>query len=100
MSAAPASPNRRSLPAFPAPSCYCHPMYTTLLALHSWIRWIALVAAVGTTLAALRGKTDGPRSLADRWGMIAMMVLDTQLLLGQIGRASCRERVWIWRVGV
>ena len=57
-------------------------MYTTLLVLHSWIRWIALVAAVGTTLAALRGKTDGPQSLADRWGMIAMMVLDTQMLLG------------------
>src|SRR5476651_1302189 len=57
-------------------------MYETLLALHSWIRWIALVAAVGTTLAALRGKVQGPRSLADRWGMVAMMVLDTQLLLG------------------
>ena len=57
-------------------------MYTTVLTLHSWIRWIALIAAVGTTLAALRGKVEGPRSLADRWGMVAMMVLDTQLLLG------------------
>jgi hypothetical protein len=57
-------------------------MYTTVLALHSWIRWIALVAAVGTTLAAFRGKVEGPRSLADRWAMIAMMALDTQLLLG------------------
>ena len=57
-------------------------MYETALALHSWVRWIALIAAVGTTLAALRGKVDGPRSLADRWGMVAMMVLDLQLLLG------------------
>src|SRR5471032_1787672 len=57
-------------------------MYSTVLDLHSWIRWIALVAAVGTTLAALRGKVEGPTSLADRWGMVAMMVLDTQLLLG------------------
>ena len=57
-------------------------MYTTVLALHSWIRWIALIVAVGTTLAALRGKVEGSRSLADRWGMIAMMVLDIQLLLG------------------
>src|SRR4249920_3901679 len=57
-------------------------MYTTLLALHSWIRWIALIAAVGTTLAALRGKVAGANSLADRWGMVAMMVLDTQMLLG------------------
>src|SRR5260370_14011434 len=63
-------------------SCYCHPMYTTLLALHSWIRWIALVAAVGTTLAAIRGKVSGSDSLADRWGMAAMMALDIQLLLG------------------
>jgi hypothetical protein len=57
-------------------------MYTTLLALHSWIRWIALVAAVGTTLAAIRGKVSGSDSLADRWGMAAMTALDTQLLLG------------------
>ena len=57
-------------------------MYTTFLAVHSWIRWVALVAAVGTTLAAVRGKVDGAGSLADRWGMVAMMVLDIQLLLG------------------
>lgn len=57
-------------------------MYTTVLALHSWVRWIALVAAVGTTMAALRGKVEGSDSLADRWGMVAMMVLDVQLLLG------------------
>ena len=57
-------------------------MYTLVLALHSWIRWIALIAVVGTTLAAMRGKVAGSDSLADRWGMVAMMVLDTQLLLG------------------
>jgi hypothetical protein len=57
-------------------------MYSTVLTIHSWIRWIALIAAVGTTLAALRGKVEGSSSLADRWGMIAIMVLDTQLLLG------------------
>ena len=57
-------------------------MYTLVLALHSWIRWIALIAVIGTTLAAVRGKVAGSDSLADRWGMVAMMVLDTQLLLG------------------
>jgi hypothetical protein len=57
-------------------------MYTTVLALHSWIRWFALIAVVGTTLAAIRGKVAGPDSLADRWGMISMMLLDLQLLLG------------------
>jgi hypothetical protein len=57
-------------------------MYTILLALHSWIRWIALIAVVGTTLAAIRGKVSGSDSLADRWGMAAMTALDIQLLLG------------------
>jgi hypothetical protein len=57
-------------------------MYTTVLTLHSWIRWIALIAVVGTTLAALRGKVTGANSLADRWGMVAMMALDAQMLLG------------------
>jgi hypothetical protein len=57
-------------------------MYSTLLALHSWLRWIALIATIGTALAAVRGKITGGDSLADRWGMIAMMVLDTQMLLG------------------
>jgi len=57
-------------------------MYTTVLFLHSWIRWIALVATVGVTLAAIRGKVAGDRSVADRWGMVAMMALDLQMLLG------------------
>jgi hypothetical protein len=29
-------------------------------------------------LAAVRGKVAGSNSLADRWGMVAMMALDTQ----------------------
>jgi hypothetical protein len=57
-------------------------MYTTVLFLHSWIRWVALVSAVGVTLAAVRGKVVGERSVADRWGMAAMMALDLQMLLG------------------
>lgn len=57
-------------------------MYTTVLALHSWVRWIALIAVVGTALAALRGRVSGANSLADRWGLAAMMALDIQLLLG------------------
>src|SRR5947209_17968561 len=59
-------------------------MYTTVLLLHSWIRWVALVACVGVTLAALRGKVDGEKSIADRWGLVAMMTLDLQMLLGLI----------------
>ena len=57
-------------------------MYTTVLTIHSWIRWLALVAGVGATLAAIRGKVEGATSLADRWGLFAMMALDIQMLLG------------------
>jgi heme A synthase len=57
-------------------------MYSTILAIHSWIRWLALIAAVGATFAAVRGKVQGPDSLADRWGLFAMMTLDIQMLLG------------------
>jgi len=57
-------------------------MYTIVLALHSWIRWIALVATVGVTFAALRGQAHSDNSVSDRWGMFATMALDIQMLLG------------------
>jgi uncharacterized membrane protein len=57
-------------------------MYTTVLFIHSWLRWIALIAAVGATFAAVRGQVQGERSVADRWGLAAMMTLDIQMLLG------------------
>ena len=57
-------------------------MYTTVLVIHSWVRWLALVAGVGATMAAMRGKVQGTNSLADRWGLFAMMALDIQMLLG------------------
>jgi hypothetical protein len=55
-------------------------MYPTVLALHSWIRWFALLAGVGATVAAMR---DSPGSSgADRWGLALVTALDIQLLLG------------------
>jgi hypothetical protein len=59
-------------------------MYLAILTLHSWIRWFALVAAFGATLAVFRGQVEGDRSLADRWGLMLMMGLDLQMLLGLI----------------
>ena len=53
-------------------------MYSLTLTIHSWIRWVALVAAVGTTLAALQNR-ERP---AEGWGLTAMIALDLQLLLG------------------
>jgi hypothetical protein len=60
-------------------------MYTTILTLHSWLRWVALVAGVAGTISALRDTTPskGP-SRADRWGLILMATLDTQMLLGLV----------------
>lgn len=57
-------------------------MYTIVLILHSWLRWFALIAVFGVLLAAIRGKVQGEQSIADRWGMFAMMALDLQMLLG------------------
>jgi len=57
-------------------------MYTTVLIIHSWVRWIALVAGVGATMAALRGKGDAAGSGTERWSLFLMMALDIQMLLG------------------
>ena len=58
-------------------------MYTTILMLHSWLRWVALVAGVAATIAALRDTTAPPAAgRADRWGLILLITLDTQMLLG------------------
>jgi heme A synthase len=59
-------------------------MYSTVLTLHSWLRWIALVTAVGATLAAFSHRTYGSNSAADRWSLFAMMALDVQMLVGLI----------------
>jgi len=57
------------------------PMYSLILLLHSWLRWVALVAGVGATLVAINDRSpDGAR--ADRWGFAFMMSLDVQMLLG------------------
>ena len=55
-------------------------MYTVVLALHSWLRWLALLAGILATVFALRSK-DG-RGPVDVWGLILIISLDVQLLLG------------------
>jgi hypothetical protein len=58
-------------------------MYRLVLLLHSWLRWVALIAGIGATFTAMRG-TGGPSSDSrlDRWGMALVTALDVQLLLG------------------
>lgn len=53
-------------------------MYSIVLSLHSWIRWVALVGAVGTVLAALMNR----ERTAEGWSLVSMIGLDLQLLLG------------------
>ncbi len=58
-------------------------MYDTVLMLHSWLRWIALIAGVTATVAAMRDRTGTPGTgRADRWGLALMISLDVQMLLG------------------
>jgi hypothetical protein len=55
-------------------------MYTTVLVIHSWLRWVALVAGVGATLTAIGSRADSGR--ADRWGLALVTSLDLQMLIG------------------
>ena len=58
-------------------------MYELVLLLHSWLRWGVLIAAVLATLTAFTIK-PGIRGSeqADRWGLILMIALDLQMLIG------------------
>ena len=59
------------------------PMYNFVLILHSWIRWIALVAGMGATIAAFNARAQkAALGRADRWGVALMAALDLQMLLG------------------
>jgi hypothetical protein len=54
-------------------------MYTLLLILHSWLRWIAIATGVGATAASTGGGTQPGGSRA---GLFFMIAMDLQLLLG------------------
>lgn len=55
-------------------------MYGTVLMVHSWMRWVAIIAGIGATLGALRSRGDDRG--ADLWALVFMTTLDVQLLLG------------------
>jgi heme A synthase len=63
-------------------------MYLTVLLLHSWLRWLALIAGVGATFVAFRvgSGAQQPKGWpgAERWGLIFMITLDVQMLLGLV----------------
>jgi heme A synthase len=55
-------------------------MYTLVLAVHSWLRWVALIAGVVAIYSLLSDRKSSSR--ADLWGLVLMIALDIQLLLG------------------
>ena len=61
-------------------------MYTTVLIIHSWLRWIALVTGVGATFAAMSWRPApgdvSKVSRVDLWGLFLIIALDIQMLLG------------------
>jgi hypothetical protein len=56
-------------------------MHDAVLILHSWVRWVAIVGGVLSTVSAL-GSAAGARSA--RWPRLFTIALDVQFLLGLI----------------
>src|ERR1700682_5548902 len=54
-------------------------MYSVVLLLHSWLRWVALAAGIGATAAAAASPPGGG---SDRPGLVFMISMDLQMLLG------------------
>jgi len=60
-------------------------MYSLFLILHSWLRWVAIIGGVGATMAAwTESQRVGADGRADRWGLVLMMALDLQMLIGLV----------------
>lgn len=58
-------------------------MYTSVLTVHSWLRWLTLLLAIGATLNAIRKDTDLSRKPPGRqWDTFFMMALDVQVIAG------------------
>ena len=58
-------------------------MYPTVLAIHSWLRWAALLIGVVATINAFRHRRDkADRPRGQRWDWFFMLALDLQALVG------------------
>jgi len=59
-------------------------MYELVLIVHSWVRWVAIIAGLIATVSAISARSfgDARDNRADKWGLILMIALDLQLLLG------------------
>jgi hypothetical protein len=60
-------------------------VYSTVLTIHSWVRWAALLLAVGATINAYRRDIDLSRKPPGaRWDTFLMAAVDVQALLGLV----------------
>jgi hypothetical protein len=58
-------------------------VYFPVLNIHSWLRWITLLLAIGATFNALRADHDLSRKPPGRqWDTFFMLALDLQVLFG------------------
>jgi hypothetical protein len=58
-------------------------VYPTVLTIHSWLRWAALLLGVAATVNAFRDRADtAARPRGQRWDWALMLVLDLQALSG------------------
>jgi hypothetical protein len=60
-------------------------MYSTVLLVHSWLRWFVLVMAVGATINATRPVPEGTARLPGRWwDTFLMLAVDLQMFVGLV----------------
>jgi drug/metabolite transporter (DMT)-like permease len=58
-------------------------LYSTVLIIHSWLRWAALLFGVAATFNAFRHRADAAeRAPGQRWDWLFMLALDLQVLFG------------------
>jgi hypothetical protein len=58
-------------------------VYTSVLSIHSWLRWVTLLLAIGATLNAWRPDPDlSQKPPGKTWDVFFMMALDFQVLFG------------------
>jgi hypothetical protein len=58
-------------------------MYSVVLAIHSWARWVTLLLAVGATISAARRPIPTTGACpASWWDTLFMLAIDLQVLVG------------------
>ena len=60
-------------------------MYTAVLTIHSWMRWLTLLLAAAATVNASRFPIEGVKTLPGRWwDTFLMLAVDLQVFFGLV----------------